>query len=63
MVTEQNLIKGIFAIQKAIDEIDDGYHLKEIGNLIKVSNSLFYQLSNETQIKLQNYYDKKMAEA
>ena len=42
--------------------IDDGYHNKELGELIKVSNTLFEELSDANKKKLQVWIDKKMKE-
>lgn len=42
--------------------IDDGYHNKELGELIKVSNTLFEELSDVNKIKFQIWLDKKMKE-
>ena len=42
--------------------IDDGYHNKELGELIKVGNTLFEELSDVNKIKFQIWLDKKMKE-
>ena len=42
--------------------IDDGYHNKELGELIKVANTLFEELSDANKIKFQIWLDKKMKE-
>ena len=42
--------------------IDDGYHNKELCELIKVSNTLFEELNEENKIKFQIWLDKKMNE-
>ena len=42
--------------------IDDGYHNKELCELIKVSNTLFEELSDENKVKFQIWLDKKMKE-
>ena len=42
--------------------IDDGYHNKELGELIKVGNTLFAELSDANKIKFQIWLDKKMKE-
>lgn len=39
--------------------IDDGYHNKELCELIKVSNTLFEELSDANKKKLQVWLDKK----
>ena len=42
--------------------IDDGYHNKELGELIKVNNTLFEELSDANKVKFQIWLDKKMKE-
>ena len=42
--------------------IDDGYHNKELCELIKVSNTLFEELSDANKIRFQIWLDKKMKE-
>ena len=42
--------------------IDNGYHNKELGELIKVGNTLFEELSDANKIKFQIWLDKKMKE-
>ena len=42
--------------------IDDGYHNKELGELIKVSDTLFEELSDANKTKFQIWLDKKMKE-
>ena len=42
--------------------IDDGYHNKELGELIKVGNTLFEELSDANKIKFQIWLDRKMKE-
>ena len=42
--------------------IDDGYHCKELGDLIKVSNVLFNELNDANKDRFQIWLDKKMNE-
>ena len=42
--------------------IDDGYHNKELGELIKVSNTLFEELSDANKMVFQMWLNKKMKE-
>lgn len=42
--------------------IDDGYHNKELCELIKVGNTLFEELSDANKITFQMWLDKKMKE-
>ena len=46
-----------------MDFIDDGYHSKDIQNLVKISNELFSKLNSTNQTKMQEWFDKKMKEA
>ena len=42
--------------------IDDGYHNKELWDLIKVSNVLFNELNDANKERFQIWLDKKMKE-
>ena len=42
--------------------IDDGYHNKELGYLIKVGNVLFNELNDANKERFQIWLDKKMKE-
>ena len=42
--------------------IDDGYHNKELGDLIKVGNVLFNELNYANKEGFQIWLDKKMKE-
>lgn len=42
--------------------IDDGYHNKELGDLIKVGNVLFNELNDVNKERFQIWLDKKMKE-
>ena len=42
--------------------IDDGYHNKELGDLIKVGNVLFNELNDANKERFQIWLDKKMKE-
>ena len=42
--------------------IDDGYHNKELSDLIKVSNVLFNELNEANKERFQIWLDKKMKE-
>ena len=42
--------------------IDDGYHNKELGDLIKVGNVLFNELNDANKELFQIWLDKKMKE-
>ena len=59
---EKEIAKRLIEIYDIIDFIDDGYHNKDIVNLIKLSNELFSKLSPINQKKFQEYIEKKMKE-
>ena len=42
--------------------IDDGYHNKELSELIKIGNTLFEELNDANKMKFQKWIDKKMKE-
>ena len=42
--------------------IDDGYHNKELGDLIKIGNVLFNELNDANKERFQIWLDKKMKE-
>lgn len=59
---QKEIEKRILEIHDIIDFIDDGYHNRDIVNLVKISNELFYKLTPANQKKMQDYYDRKMRE-
>lgn len=61
MTTTKELVTAILAIQKAQDLIDDGYHNREIFDLVAVKNRLFAQLPEETQKAYTDWYADKVA--
>ena len=60
---QKEIAKRIMEIHDIMDFIDDGYHNKDIQNLVKISNELFSKLNPTNQNKLQEWFDKKMKEA
>ena len=42
--------------------LDDGYHNKALGDLIKVGNALFNELKDANKERFQIWLDKKMKE-
>ena len=60
---QKEIAKRIMEIHDIMDFIDDGYHNKDIQNLVKVSNELFSKLNPTNQKKMQEWFDKKMEEA
>lgn len=59
---QEEIEKAIIQLFNVRKLIDDGYHNKEISELIKVSNILFNELNNVNQEKIQIWFDKKMEE-
>ena len=62
MINDEARCKAIMVIHIAMDTIDDGYHNREIGDLIRVSNRLFNELPEYLQVQIQQHYDKEMQE-
>ena len=60
---QKEIAKRIMEIHDIMDFIDDGYHNKDIHNLVKISNELFSKLNPTNQKKMQEWFDKKMKEA
>ena len=60
---QKEIAKRIMEIHDIMDFIDDGYHNKDIQNLVKISNELFSKLNSTNQTKMQEWFDKKMKEA
>ena len=56
---QKKIAKRIIEIHDIMDFIDDGYHNKDIANLIKISNELFSKLSPINQKKCKEWFDKK----
>ena len=59
---QEEILKALIQLANVRHLIDDGYHNKEICELIKVSNVLFEELSDENKIKFQTWINKKMEE-
>ena len=59
---QEEIGKALIQLLNVRSLIDDGYHNKEIGDLIKVSNTLFKELNDANKEKFQIWYDKKMEE-
>ena len=60
---QKEIAKRIMEIHDIMDFIDDGYHNKDIQNLVKISNELFSKLNPTNQKKMQEWFDKKTEEA
>lgn len=59
---QEEISKALIQIVNVRYLIDDGYHNKELCELIKVGNTLFEELSDANKIKFQIWLDKKMKE-
>ena len=59
---QKEIEKALIQLVNVRHLIDDGYHNKEICELIRVSNVLFEELSDENKIVFQIWLDKKMKE-
>ena len=60
---QKEIAKRIMEIHDIMVFIDDGYHNKDIQNLVKISNELFSKLNPTNRKKMQEWFDKKMEEA
>lgn len=60
---QKEIAKRIMEIHDIMNFIDDGYHNKDIQNLVKISNELFSKLNPTNQKKMQEWFDKKAEEA
>ena len=59
---QEEIGKALIQLFNVRSLIDDGYHNKEIRDLIKVSNTLFKELNDANKEKFQIWYDKKKME-
>ena len=59
---QEELAKALIQLVNIRYLIDDGYHNNELANLIKVGDTLFYELSDANKRKFQIWLDKKMKE-
>lgn len=59
---QEAILKSLIQLVNIRYLIDDGYHNKELCELIKVGNTLFEELSDANKIKFQMWLDKKMKE-
>ena len=56
---QKEIAKRLIEIRDLMDFIDDGYHNKDIANLITISNELYLKLTLANQIKFQKWLEKK----
>lgn len=59
---QKEIGKALIQLANVRHLIDDGYHNKEICELIKVSNVLFEELNDSNKVKFQTWINKKMEE-
>ena len=59
---QEEILKALIQLVNVRYLIDDGYHNKELVELIKVSNTLFEELSDANKMVFQIWLDKKMKE-
>ena len=59
---QEEIVKALIQLVNIRYLIDDGYHYKEIGDLIKVSNVLFNELNDVNKERFLIWLDKKMKE-
>ena len=59
---QKEIAEALIHLLKVRYLIDDVYHNEELWELIKVSNTLFEELSDANKKKLQVWLDKKMKE-
>ena len=59
---QEEILKSLIQLVNIRYLIDDGYHNKELCELIKVGNTLFEELSDVNKITFQMWLDKKMKE-
>ena len=59
---QEEIVKALTQLINIRYLIDDGYHNKELCELIKVGNTLFEELIDANKIRFQKWLDKKMNE-
>ena len=59
---QEEIVKALIQLVNVRYLIDDGYHNKELWDLIKVSNVLFNELNDANKDRFQIWLDKKMNE-
>ena len=62
MLKQKELIESLIQIVQIRYRIDDGYHNKELAELIKVGNVLYEELNDINKGKFQLWLKKKMEE-
>ena len=59
---QEEIVKALIQLVNIRYLIDDGYHNKELGDLIKVGNVLFNELNDANKERFQIWLGKKMKE-
>lgn len=59
---QKEIAKRLIELRDIMDFIDDGYHNKDIANLINISNELYLKLTKANQVKFQRWLQKKSGE-
>ena len=59
---QEEIVKALIQLVNIRYLIDDGYHNKELWDLINVSNVLFNELNDANKDRFQIWLDKKMNE-
>lgn len=59
---QKEIIKALILISKLIWLYDDGYHNKEIQNLVKMSNDLYVKLPLKIREKFSIWLERKEKE-
>ena len=59
---QEEIGKALIQLVNTRSLIDDGYHNKELGDLIKVGNVLFNELNDANKERFQIWLDRKMKE-
>ena len=59
---QEEILKALIQLVNVRYLIDDGYHNKELCELIKVSNTLFEELSDTNKMVFQIWLNKIMKE-
>lgn len=61
MATQKEYGLILIQITNIMDFIDDGYHNKEICNLVKLRNEIYSKLTPTNQKKASKWLEKKLA--
>lgn len=60
--SQKEIAKRLIEVRDLMDFLDDGYHIEEYFNLVKISNGLFLRLNEVNQKKFKNWVEKKIQE-